>query len=86
MLRNVRRPRTHLAPNYQNTHVVRDKLIQEIAELQSKLDGIDLSPSQDVLSSVQSFKSMIHARQQMLGEIAKQKDQRTAYGAARPMH
>jgi hypothetical protein len=85
MLRNVRRPRTHLAPNLQNTHVVRDKLIQEIAELQSKLDGVELSPSQDVVSSVQSFKSMIHARQQMLGDLAKQKDQRTSYGAAGPM-
>ncbi len=85
MLRNVRRPRTHLAPNYQNTHVIRDKLIQEIAELQSKLDGMELSPSQDVLSSVQSFKSMIHSRQQMLSEIAKHKNHRSSYGAPGPM-
>lgn len=85
MLRNVRRPRTHIAPNYQNTHEVRDKLIQEIAQLQSKLDGMDLSPSQDILSSVQSYKSMIHSRQQMLGDLAKQKDQRTSYGASGPM-
>jgi predicted house-cleaning noncanonical NTP pyrophosphatase (MazG superfamily) len=81
MLRNVRRPRTHIAPNFQNTQVLRDKLIQEIAELQSKLDGMDLSPSQDIVSSVQSYKTMIHSRQQMLGDLAKQKDQRTRYGA-----
>ncbi len=85
MLRNVRRPRTHIAPNFQNTHVVRDKLIQEIAALQSKLDGMDLSPSQDVVSSVQSYKTMIHGRQQMLGDLAKQKDQRAGYGAASRM-
>ena len=81
MLRNARRPRTHIAPNFQNTQVLRDKLIQEIAELQSKLDGMDLSPSQDIVSSVQSYKTMIHSRQQMLGDLAKQKDQRTRYGA-----
>ena len=81
MLRNVRRPRTHIAPNFQNTQVLRDKLIQEIAELQSKLDGMGLSPSKDIVSSVQSYKTMIHSRQQMLGDLAKQKDQRTRYGA-----
>lgn len=80
MLRNVRRPRTHIAPNFQNTDGVKDKLIQEIAELQSKLDGMDLSPSQDIVSSVQSYKTMIHSRQQMLGDLSKQKDQRTRYG------
>lgn len=80
MLRNVRRQRTHIAPNYHESHAIRDRLQQEIADLQSKLDSVGPSPTQHNLSSTQSFRSMIHSRKQMLGDIARQKDERANFG------
>lgn len=80
MLRNVRRPRNHLAPNYNNTHAIRDRLMLEIADLHSKLDDIDGEQSQDNLSATQSFKEMIHSRERMLGDLSRSKNERNSYG------
>lgn len=80
MLRNVRRPRNHLSPNYQDTHGIRDKLLMEIADLQGKLDKVEGSPSQDNLSVMQTFKEMIHSREQMLSNLSRQKDERSNFG------
>jgi hypothetical protein len=80
MLRNVRRPRNHLAPNFNNTDAIRDRLVLEIADLNGKLDGVDIIQSQENLSTAQSFKEMIHSRQQMLGNLSRQKSERSSFG------
>ncbi|MFK7864540.1 MAG: hypothetical protein AB8B95_09990 [Pseudohongiellaceae bacterium] len=83
MLRNVRRQRTHIAPNYHNTHAVRDKLLLEIAELKGKMDDVDGSPSQDNLTAVQTFKEMIHSREDLLNNLSQSKDERSSFGLGR---
>lgn len=85
MLRNVRRPRTHIAPNYHNTHAVRDRLLLEIADLQSKMDDVDGSPSHENLSAMQTFKEMIHSREDLLNNLSRQKDERSNYGLEKPL-
>jgi hypothetical protein len=80
MLRNVRRPRNHLAPNFNNTDAIRDRLLLEIADLNGKLDGVDTIQSQANLSTAQSFKEMIHSRQQMLSNLSRQKSERSSFG------
>lgn len=85
MLRNVRRPRTHVPPNYKGTNEVRDKLLQEIAEIQSKLDNLGGSPSQSNLATAQTFKEMIYSRNELLNSLAQQKDERTTYGVDRKL-
>ncbi|MFT4887817.1 MAG: hypothetical protein ACJA2D_002612 [Pseudohongiellaceae bacterium] len=80
MLRNVRRPRNHLAPNFNNTDAIRDRLLLEIADLNGKLDGVDTIQSQENLSTAQSFKEMIHSRRQMLGNLSRQKSERSRFG------
>ena len=85
MLRNVRSRRSHISPNFKNTHAVREKLLEEITDLRSKLDSIELSPSQTNLADAQSYKSMIHSRQQLLGDISKQKDERARFSVESPM-
>jgi hypothetical protein len=80
MLRNVRRPRNHLAPNFNNTNAIRDRLLLEIADLHVKLNGVDVTQSQENLSTMQSFKEMIHSREQMLGNLSRQKSERSRFG------
>ncbi len=80
MLRNVRRQRSHVKPKYQNANAVRDKLLLEIAELQSKLDNIGTSPSRNNLEAVQTFKEMIYSRNELLDNLSKQKDERASFG------
>ena len=79
MLRNVRNPRNHLAPNYDSSHAVRDKLLMEIAELQAKLDQVSGSPKQENLAKIQTFKEMIHSRNVLLDDLSRQKDERASY-------
>ncbi|HAG71990.1 MAG TPA: hypothetical protein DCL66_07270 [Gammaproteobacteria bacterium] len=85
MLRNVRRPRNHLAPNFNNTNAIRDRLLLEIADLHVKLDGVDVTQSQENLSTMQSFKEMIHSREQMLGNLSRQKSERSSFGLEKPL-
>lgn len=86
MLRNVRRPRTHLKPNYQNSHAVRDKLMHEISELQAQLDKVEGSPHSQNLEKVQTFKEMIYSRSEMLNNIDQQKDERARFGLDKPFN
>jgi|APSaa5957512535_1039671.scaffolds.fasta_scaffold40630_2 hypothetical protein len=85
MLRNVRRPRSHVAPNYEGANAIRDKLLHEIADLQNKLDSIGGSPSQNNLASAQSFKEMIYSRNELLNNLARQKDERASFGVDRKL-
>ena len=80
MLRKVRRQRSHVIPNYQDANAVRDKLMLEIVDLQSKLDKIDGSPSQSNLSKAQTFRKMIYSRNELLSNISRQKDERVSFG------
>jgi len=80
MLRNVRRPRTHVPPNLEGTNEVRDKLLKEITDIQSKLDKLSGSPSQNNLAAAQTFKEMIYSRNELLNNLAMQKDERATYG------
>lgn len=85
MLRNVRRPRSHVQPNYEGANAVRDKLLNEIADLQSKLDNLSGSPSQNNLSAAQTFKEMIYSRNELLTNLDRQKDERSSYGVDRKL-
>lgn len=80
MLRNVRRPRNHLAPNFNNTNAIRDRLLLEIADLNGKIEDVDTTQSQENLSTLQSYKEMIHSREQMLGNLSRQKSERSSFG------
>jgi hypothetical protein len=80
MLRNVRRPRNHLAPNFTNTNAIRDRLLLEIADLNGKLGDVDTTQSQENLSTTQSYKEMIHSREQMLSNLSRQKSERSSFG------
>ena len=80
MLRKVRRQRSHVIPNYQDANAVRDKLQLEIADLQSRLDQVDGSPSQSNLSKAQTFEAMIYSRNELLSHISRQKDERISFG------
>jgi len=80
MLRNVRRQRSHVLPNYRDTNAVRDKLLQEIADLQNKLYNVEGSPSQSNLVAAQTFKEMIYSRNNLLDNISRQKDERSNFG------
>ncbi len=85
MLRNVRRPRSHVRPNYEGANAVRDKLLREIAEIQSKLDNLSGSPSQTNLVVAQSFKEMIYSHNELLNNLARQKDERASFGVDRKL-
>jgi len=86
MLRNVRRPRAHLKPSYQDSHAMRDKLMQEISDLQAQLGRVKGSPNADNLARVQTFKEMIYSRNEMLANIDRQKDERSRFGLDRPFN
>ena len=86
MLRNVRRPRAHLKPNYQDSHAVRDKLMHEISELQAQLDRVEGSPNAENLEKVQTFREMIYSRNEMLSNLDRQKDERSRFGLDRPLN
>ena len=86
MLRNVRRPRAHLKPSYQDTHAVRDKLMQEISDLKAQLGRVEGSPNAENLAKVQTFKEMIYSRNEMLISIDSQKDERARFGLDRPLN
>jgi hypothetical protein len=86
MLRNVRRPRAHLKPNYQDSHAVRDKLMQEISDLQAQLGRVEGSPNPENLARVQTFKEMIYSRSEMLHNIDRQKDERSRFGLDKPFN
>ncbi|NKB34484.1 MAG: hypothetical protein GKR91_15435 [Pseudomonadales bacterium] len=85
MLRNVRRPRNHVPPNYEGANAVRDKLLKEITDLQTKLDNLSGSPSQNNLSAAQSFKEMIYSREELLNNLDKQKDECASFGVERKL-
>ena len=85
MLRNVRNPRNHLAPNYDSSHAVRDKLLMEISELQAKLDRVSGSLAPDNLAKAQTFKEMIHSRNALLTDLSRQKDERASYAEMPPI-
>ena len=85
MLRNVRHPRNHLAPNYETSHDVRDKLMMEISELRAKLDRVSGSLAPENLEKVQTFKEMIYSRNALLQDLSRQKDERASYAELPPI-
>ncbi len=86
MLRNVRRPRAHLKPSYQDSNAVRDKLMQEISDIQAQLGRVEGNPDVENLAKVQTFKEMIYSRTEMLNNIDRQKDERSRFGLDRPLN
>jgi len=86
MLRNVRRPRAHLKPSYQDSNAVRDKLMQEISDIQAQLGRVEGNPDAENLAKVQTFKEMIYSRTEMLNNIDRQKDERSRFGLDRPLN
>lgn len=86
MLRNVRRPRAHLKPSYQDSHAVRDKLMQEISDLRAQLRRVEGNPDAESLARANTFKEMIYSRNAMLNNIDRQKDERSRFGLDKPFN
>ena len=85
MIRNVRRPRSHLSPSFENPNAVRDKLQQEIADLESKLDKAMRAADSNNREAAQTFKEMIYSRTDLLASLSRQKDERTLFGLDRKL-
>jgi hypothetical protein len=85
MIRNVRRPRSHLSPSFDNPNPVRDKLQQEIAELESRMDQAMRSADAENREAVLTFKEMIYSRSELLASLSRQKDERSLFGVDRKL-
>ncbi|PCH62888.1 MAG: hypothetical protein COC19_02275 [SAR86 cluster bacterium] len=83
MLRNVRRQRSHVVPSFHNVDFTKDKLTQEITEMQKKMDMVGNSPSQNNLATVKSYKEMISSRHALINNLSRQKDERVSFGVDR---
>lgn len=63
------RPGTYASPRLQNVQAVKQHLLEEIIELESKMDKLKGSGDPIALSLIQTYREMIHSRRKFFAEL-----------------
>jgi hypothetical protein len=70
---NIQRPQTrretHGAPRLQNVQAMKQQLLEEIIELESKMGQLKGSGDPIDLSLIQTYREMIHGRRKFFAEL-----------------
>lgn len=63
------RPSTHASPRLENVQAVKQHLLEEIIDLESKMDKLKGSGDPVDLSLIQTYREMIHGRRKFFAEL-----------------